>query len=155
MDKIRLSIDSHPHDFARLYDWGPGFHSMSEKVAFLGDRFLTLFLISERPYELSVQGDLILKNYDDTGDVRMRFYDIHWSDAANQLGHGSGILKLVNPEFPEAPSVFELTLGVFSYAPKLTTDERCLELHTDGATQRPGLAEMLSQERMHAASMEQ
>ncbi|MBX9670881.1 MAG: hypothetical protein K2X93_25035 [Candidatus Obscuribacterales bacterium] len=112
IDRLRFSITYWRRDCAKLQqDHREGLHGLTGAIAFGVEQGLELFLIASREYELVLEGDLVQTGYDDVGDYSMRTFEIGWSESAKQSGTGSGVLKLFNPQFPNEPCYFNLTVG--------------------------------------------
>ncbi len=151
MEKIRLSLSGADHDFARLYNWsGQGFRGDRAAISFPSHQSLTLFFISERHYQLVIEGEATLSFDSDVGSDLMRFYSVCWSDFAKRCGKGSATVKIVNSDFPNEPLVIDLTLGEFNYDHASTwTGEKTIGVSVAGLF---GLHLMLAQETAYAAA---
>lgn len=64
-------------------------------------------------YKLTIEGDATLEHNAVPDDCHMNFYTVKWSDEARPSGTGRATVKMVHPDFPDAPHLFELTLGGF------------------------------------------
>lgn len=64
-------------------------------------------------YKLTIEGDATLEHNAVPDDCHMNFYTVKWSDEARSSGTGRATVKMVHPDFPDAPHLFELTLGGF------------------------------------------
>jgi hypothetical protein len=124
MDKLRLSTLG--PDFAKLYSGRRGFFGCREAIAFPSNRPLVLVFLAERHYEVRVDGQATLTVVDEE-DAReiaqepdakhLRMFSVNWTAAAKGTGEGSATMTLTNPDLPDQPFVFALTLGQFAYAP--------------------------------------
>jgi hypothetical protein len=117
VDKLRFSITNWQRDCAKLQrDSGGGLHGLTGSIAFAVQQELELFLIASRSYDLVLEGDLVQTDYDDVGNHSMRSFKIGWSESTKQSGIGSGVVKLFNPEFPNEPCCFDLSVGPCRWA---------------------------------------
>jgi hypothetical protein len=111
-DKLRFSITYWRRDFARLEQpSSEGLRGLKGAVSFGAEQELELFLIAGCSYELILEGDIVLTDYDDVGDHAMRQFKLGWSPSARQTGTGSGSVRLIHPKFPEEPCCFVVELG--------------------------------------------
>ena len=119
-DKLTISVTWWTQ---RLYSFqadGNGLHGIKAAVTFPADQKFGLFLRAPRSYDLCVEGSVVQVDYDDVGDHSMRSFSIAWNPLAQKQGNGSGLVRLINPLFPEDPCVFELRLGENSCEPAPT-----------------------------------
>jgi hypothetical protein len=124
MDKLRLSTLG--PDFAKLYSGRRGFFGCREAIAFPSNRPLVLVFLAQRQYQVHVDGQATLTVVDEE-DAReianepdaehLRMFSINWTAAAKRTGEGAATVTLTNPDLPDQPFVFALTLGQFAYAP--------------------------------------
>ncbi len=125
MDKLRLSITFFQQDFARYRGDSLGLHGINDTMSFSANQSLELFLIASRQYQLLTEGDIELNFEDENEERTMRLFSLTWSKAAGLSGKGGGLLKLINPDFPD-PCLFAVTLGDSilphsSYTPNLVS----------------------------------
>ncbi len=112
VDKLRFSITNWQRDCAKLQrDSDRGLHGLTGSIAFSVQQELELFLIASRSYDLVLEGDLVQTDYDDVGNHSMRSFKIGWSESTKQSGTGSGVVKLINPQFLDDPCCFNLVVG--------------------------------------------
>ncbi|MBX9691792.1 MAG: hypothetical protein K2Z81_05365, partial [Cyanobacteria bacterium] len=112
VDKIRFSITHWGRDIARLQqDQSEGFLGRVGWIVFGLQQELELFIIAARSYVVALEGDLEQTDYDDVGNHSMRKFNIGWSVSVKQAGTGSGVIKLINPNAPENPCLFYISVG--------------------------------------------
>lgn len=119
MEKIGINLVSGVAGDAdyglHIYHVGNGFVGITGKVVSRTLDSMYLGFSSERAYQITVEGDLVLStetndSYVDKTDGIYGF-DIEWSDAAKNFGNGSGKIIMTNPDSPNDVSVFEVFMG--------------------------------------------
>lgn len=98
-----------------LYNVGNGFVGITGKVVSRTLDSMYLGFSSERAYQITVEGDLVLSTETNDSFVHktdgVYGFDIDWSDAAKNFGNGSGKIIVTNPDSPSDASVFEVFMG--------------------------------------------
>jgi hypothetical protein len=124
MDQLRLSTFG--PCFAKLYSGRRGFFGCREAIAFPSNRPLVLVFLAERQYQVRVEGEATLTVVDEE-DAReianepdakhLRMFSVNWTAAAKRKSEGAATVMLTNPDLPDQPLVFALSLGELAYAP--------------------------------------
>ncbi len=116
LDQLGVNIVGAVDRSTRLFNRGEGFGGLTGSITFGALDLVYLGFIAERAYTVAVDGDLVLST--ETMDampsgrtIGAYGYDVEWSEAARRRGNGVGKIVVTNPSQPDAPSVFEVTLG--------------------------------------------
>ena len=143
MDKLRLSLMG--PDFARLYSGKSGFNGGRENISFPSNRPLLLMFVAQRQYQVTIEGDATIVLDDEMDERYGRLFSVNWADSAKRNAAGTATLTIVNPDMPEQPFVFALSLGAFAYQPVMLARQPVVELE-HGAE----VAQMLLTEQHHS-----
>lgn len=119
MEKIGINLVSGVAGDAdyglHLYNVGNGFVGITGKVVSRTLDSMYLGFSSERVYQITVEGDLVLSTETNDSFVHktdgVYGFDIDWSSAAKNFGNGSGKIIVTNPDSPSNVSVFEVFMG--------------------------------------------
>lgn len=114
MNKIRLSLSSKSEDFARLYNPLKGFYGAEATLQFPASDSFYLFFSTRRKYTLEVTGDAELLE-SPCRNKHVQFFSVSWSQKSRNISNGEAVLTIQNPEYPDQPTIFRLSLGVFSF----------------------------------------
>lgn len=148
MDKLRLSLLGGHEDFTRLYQDWPGFHNMEMPISLPGKEVLMLFLVSSTNYEMTIEGDALLKKAEDERLMSLGFhhFDVRWTEEAKAKNTGTAVVKLIHPDLIDEPLLLKLSLGEFSCGATKPVKEKAKQ-------ERSPLANRLFAERMMMSEM--
>ncbi len=94
---------------SRLYNVGEGFRNVTGKIVCTPADSIYLLVTSDRAYEVTVEGDLVLAK--DATENGVTPFDVDWNEAVKASGNGKGKITIVNPDAPSDVSTFEVSIG--------------------------------------------
>lgn len=116
-DALKVYIDGVDETWLRLNSWSEGFRSENLSVSFAAGQIFSLSLRFVRhQYKFEVEGPIEVVRKEGSGD-NVCSLEIRWSQEGRRNGAATAVIRLVNMDFPERPSVFSLLMGEASIMP--------------------------------------
>jgi len=122
-DALKVYIVGVEETWLRLNSWTEGFRAENLSVSFEPGQVFSLALRYLRhQYYFELEGAAEMVQMPEGSSENTCSMEIRWTEEARRKGSGSAVIKMVNRDFPQRPSIFTLRMGKAEIIPEIKAE---------------------------------